>query len=321
MIQRFDIEAQHEIRNSLDELCTLLEQALRLLKRIAGPKAAAQHEDQPNAPSSILTSVTSGSTRSTSALATTLTLKVSGPHLSSKRSTVQLLKWSFRDKKDISAIVGKFADVNDRLLEMIRFWSLASAIGVDLRHLEHLQKDEDAVMLGLHEDASLALALADTGYAPKNFELDECWDGVLQESGPLGDPFAVFQWNGRHILRENCLSLPIEATSIDPQTRNRINSLTQLLHQPKEELFCILRCEGWRVLPHSERITYLYEIPVGRKPEPESLLRLLNNANTTNICPSLDVKFNLAYSLARSIAQLHMVKWASTQTLTKQPIY
>ena len=317
MIQRFDTEAQHEIRNSLDELCTLLEQALRLLKRIAGPKAAVQPKDQPNAPSSTSTSVTLGSTRSTSTPATTLTLQASKPHLSSKRSSVQLLKWSFRDKKDISAVVGKFADVNDRLLEMIRFWSLASAIGVDLRHLEHLQKDEDAVMLGLHEDASLALTLSDTGNAPRNFELDECWDGVLQESGTMGDPFAVFQWNGRHILRENCLSLPIEAASIDPQTRNRINSLTQLLHQPKEELFCILRCEGWRVLPHSERITYLYEIPVGREPEAESLLRLLNNATTTNVCPSLDVKFNLAYSLARSIAQLHMVKWASTQTLTK----
>ena len=314
MIQRFDTEAQHEIRNSLDELCTLLEQALRLLKRIADPKAAAQPKDQPNSLSSSSTSATSGSARSISSQATTLTLKASEPHLSSKRSTIQLLKWSFRDKKDISAIVGKFADVNDRLLEMIRFWSLASAIGVDLRHLEHLQKDEDAVMLGLHEDASLALALSDTGYVPRNFELDKCWDGVLQESGTMGDPFAVFQWNGRHILRENCLSLPIEAASIDPQTRNRINSLTQLLNQPKEELFCILRCEGWRVLPHSERITYLYEIPVGRKPDPESLLRLLNNANTTNVCPSLDVKFNLAYSLARSIAQLHMVKWAGTQT-------
>ena len=321
MIQRFDTEGQHEIRNSLDELCTLLEQALRLLNRIAGPKAAVQPKDQPNAPSSISTSVTSGPARSTSTSATTVTLKASEPHLSGRRSTVQLLKWSFRDKKDINAVVGKFADVNDRLQEMIRFWSLASAIGMDLRHLEHLQKDKNAAMLGLHDDASLALALSDTGHAPGNFELDGSWDPELQGSVTIRDRFAVFQRDGRHILRESCLSLPIEATGIGSQTRKRIDLLTQLLHQPKEELFCILHCKGWRVLPHSARITYLFEIPVGHKPEPGSLLWLLNNANTTNFCPSLDVKFNLAYSLARSISQLHMVKWASSQTLKDYPIY
>ena len=226
--------------------------------------------------------------------------------LKERPSTIQLLKWSFRDKKEVIAAVEQLTERNDRICDMVRFWSLASEIGVDLRHLNHLHSDKDAATLGFQGDVSLALAVSDVNHVSESFELHHDWDTILKDSKTIEDRFAVFNWSGRNILQENCVCLPREEDSIDPQIRSRINSLAELLHQPKEQLFCILDCQGWRFVPQTQRISYLFSIPFNLSPEPKSLLCLLHDLRAQ---PSLEAKFRLAHSLARSIAQLHMVKW------------
>ena len=238
-------------------------------------------------------------------------IQVSKPSLfglKEKPSTVQLLKWSFRDKKEVTAIVEQLTERNDRISDMIRFWSLASEIGVDLRHLNHLHSDKDAVALGLQDDVSLALAVSDANHVSGSFELHHDWDNILKHSRSIEDRFATFNWNERDILQENCVCLPQEEANLDPQMRTRINSLVELLHRPKEQLFCILDCQGWSFAPHTQRISYIFSIPSNMDPEPKSLLRLLHDPRAQ---PSLEAKFTLAYSLARSVAQLHMVKWVN----------
>ena len=227
MIKKFDMGAQEQIHSSLDELCALLERALRLLRRIGGPgtrgSLASPKLNPSSSQKSKIPSLEEASSPSKAAGA-------SGPFPRSSNPTMQLLKWSFRDKKDITAILEQFADVNDRLLEMIRFWSLASEIGVDIRHLHHLRNDEDAVTLGFRDDASLALAVSDTNHITDSFELDPSWNNVLRDSKSVENRFAIFEWGGKIILQENCVFLPHEEEGIDPQTRNRINSLAGLLH-------------------------------------------------------------------------------------------
>ena len=225
-----------------------------------------------------------------------------------KLSTMQLLKWSFREKKEVTAIVEQLTERNDRISDMVRFWSLASEIGVDLRHLNHLHSDKDAMALGLQDDVSLVLAVSDANHVSGSFELHHDWNNILKHSKTVEDRFASFNWNGRDILQENCVCLPREEANLGPQIRTRINSLVELLHRPKEQLFCILDCQGWSFAPHAQRVSYIFNIPSDLSPEPRSLLRLLHDPRAQ---PSLEAKFTLAYSLARSVAQLHMVKWVN----------
>lgn len=89
---------------------------------------------------------------------------------SANRSPLQLLKWSFQDKNELIVTIGHFGEVKDHLLGMVRFFSLASAIGVDLRHLQHLRTDQDARELGLHDDSSLALIVSGVGSINESFD-------------------------------------------------------------------------------------------------------------------------------------------------------
>ncbi|CAF9915118.1 MAG: hypothetical protein ALECFALPRED_009985 [Alectoria fallacina] len=304
LIQQSDADAQGQIHSYLDELCDFLERALRLLTRAAGTNSVSHPAKYQSPSSSNITLVEAQSTLSRSNIPSSL--QSSGPKSSASRSFLQLLRWSLRDKKEMVVIIEHFAKVNDQLIEMVRFLSLASAIGVDLRHLEHLRTDQDAVKLGMHDDASLALTVSNTGRVSENFELEESWSKILEKARAVEDRFAVFNWNGTNMLRENCLYLHGTESQLDPQTQNRVNLLTKLLYQPKEKLFCIPPCHGWSYSPKRKQISYLFKLPSGLGLEPKSLLVLLKDPKAQ---PPLGMKFNIAHNLARSIAQLHMVKW------------
>ena len=283
-----------------------MERALRLLLR-AGPNDSVSRpaRDSNQSPASI-PSVDDESALSERTILSSLQSTES--RKSANRSPLQLLRWSFRDKKELTATIGEFGEVNDQLLEMVRFLSLASAIGVDLHHLEHLQTDHDALKLGWHDDASLALTVSSAQSVTQSFELEETWNKIMEEAKPVEDRFGVFNWNGSNMLRESHVYLHGAEPHVDPQTRNRINLLTKLLFQPKEKLFCIPQCQGWSYSPRRKQISYLFKMPSGLSLGPKSLLLLLKNPKAQ---PSLGMKFHIAHSLARSIAQLHMVKWVS----------
>ena len=283
-----------------------------MLKRVAGTDIIA-HTGKDSVLSSSVTTLV-GVQSVLSSIKPPSPLRLSPSEKSAKKSPLNLLRWSFRDKKEMVAIIGHFAEVNNQLLEMVRFWSLASAIGVDLRHLEHLRTDQDAAKLGLHDDASLALTVASTENIIESFELEDAWSRVLEEARSVEDRFAVFNWNKENMLRESCTYSQEGESNLDPQTRNRINLLAKLLYQPKETLFCIPPCQGWSYCPRRKEISYLFRLPSDLRLEPKSLLLLLKNPQAQ---PPLGTKFQIAHRLARSIAQLHLVQWVST--LGSQP--
>ena len=211
-----------------------------------------------------------------------------------------------RDKKHACSIVQKFSELNTRLLEKIQFLTMASSIGVELQPLRHWEEDPTCIELGFGGDVALKIANTDEHTEVPNHELDLSWSAVLQRPQHSESQFEAIEWDGKHFLLETCVYTSVADHVIDPHVKARVNRLAGLLHQPKERLFGILPCYGWTFLTYQRRIGYLFEIPSELCPAPVSLLSLLGHTQSR---PSLGTKLKLAYSLSRSIAQLHMVRW------------
>lgn len=88
----------------------------------------------------------------------------------------------------------------------------------------------------------------------------------------------------------------------------------QLLHQPKEQLFHILPCVGWKYIQNLSCVSFGFEV----QPKPSggavSLQRLLFHAGHR---PELDDKFRLSLGLLECIVQLHIVQWVSVSILAR----
>lgn len=200
--------------------------------------------------------------------------------------------------------------MNAVILEHIQLVCFGSTFGIDLKHLEHLQSNNNSKMLGFDVNASLRLTMSGVQDNPSNLELPSHWLDFLQQSTLVDEQFAIVNSNGTCCLQESryYTPLPQNLTEVDLRTRGRVNALASLLQQPKEQVFRIPRCIGWSFIPQRSQIAFLFEIPKGSNPQPSTLLKLLDNPD---LKLPLGKKFNLAHGLARCIAQLHMVRWVS----------
>lgn len=221
-----------------------------------------------------------------------------------------VLRWSLRDKKRTEEVLNNFADLNSRIHENIKLWSLATSIGLDIQHLERLQHDQNSIELGFNVDATLQLAAGDSRTIPGTLELSESgWMNSIINSIKVEGNFGIIHWNGVRYLQENRTydeNRHGSSKEIDARTRDRVDGLAKLLKQPKEYVFCIPRCVGWKYIPNSRQISFAFEIPENLTTQPLSLLRLLEGKDFK---PELGDKFQLAFGLARCISQLQMVKW------------
>ena len=52
-----------------------------------------------------------------------------------------------------------------------------------------------------------------------------------------------------------------QVSRLDARTRGGVESLARLLHQPKEQIFRILPCVGWRELPDKNYIAFVFDLP------------------------------------------------------------
>lgn len=227
---------------------------------------------------------------------------------------MMVLRWSLRDKKRAEEVLNNFADLNSRIHENIKLWSLATSIGLDIQHLERLKNNQNSIDLGFNVDATLQIAAGDAQAIHGTVELaEQGWMDAINASKPVEERFGLIRLNGMRFLQENRSydehRHGSSSTEIDPRTRDRVDGLAKLLQHPKERVFCIPRCVGWKYLPNARRIAFAFEIPAALTTEPVSLRRLLDGSDK----PELGDKFQLAFGLARCIAQLQMVKWASSK--------
>lgn len=96
--------------------------------------------------------------------------------------------------------------------------------------------------------------------------------------------------------------------ALEARTKSKIEYLAHLLHQPKEQLFRILPCVGWKYIQEQSCISFVFEVQPKPTGAPVSLQRLLFGMEHR---PELGDKFRLALGLLECIAQLHMVQWVS----------
>lgn len=183
-----------------------------------------------------------------------------------------------------------------------------------------MQNDESSRELGFDIDATLKLTQRDAKNITHSLELtDAGWNDALQPITPSKNQgmFAIVKHNETVYVQENYelyprpesqLSVVAEKpkSKLNASTRNRIEALAKLLHQPKEQVFRILPCIGWKYLAQHHTIVLVFEVQQQPTLAPVSLLELLHNRDNQ---PELGAKYRLALGLARCIAQLHMVGW------------
>jgi hypothetical protein len=300
LFEQFEPDIQKQIQILLGPLKGILQEGCDLLERRYGVGEA----------NAGLVSQTSNLS-----LASTLTPSTHAPlHRSKSPSLPDYFRWSFQDKKRVKAIVDEVGDQNNRVHEKIKLWCLASQLGVNVQHLQRLQQDAISRQLGFDVDATLRLTQWDALNAQTSLELtDPSWNKYLKTITPMANQgkFATFTKDKIAYVQEGH-DYEFEAKSpsdvLDGRTRKKVDDLAKLLHQPKEQVFRIPRCVGWKFMPMQNSIGFVFEMPSTSDAQPISLLRLLSSSD---VKPELGDKFRLALNLARCISQLHMVRWVS----------
>ncbi|KAH8672049.1 hypothetical protein BGZ60DRAFT_504986 [Tricladium varicosporioides] len=323
LFEQFEEDVQEQIRILLQQLKAILFEGFDLLNRrygTTGSTGSSKHHNRTSSAgaSSLLSTSTSNS--SFTLVGSTLSGSSSPQiiHRKSSPSTILLLRWSFRDKKRVETIVESFRDMNGRIHEKVKLWCLASQLGVDLQHLQHLQNDTNSKLLGFDVDATLRLTAWDAESLPGTLEMQpSAWQKILKYEEKLNERFSTSKLTGSTFLVERFAydidSLPSSQASllsgnemIDGRSRTRIDALAKLLHQPKELVFRIPRCVGWKYNPPERTIAFIFDLEKPLSCKPVDLLALLGDSS---IKISLGDKFRLALGLARCISQLHMVHW------------
>ena len=301
LFEQFEPDIQKQIQLLLGPLKSILTEGCDLLERRYGVATD---------PQTALLSQTSSLS-----LASTLTPTSTYPPRSKSPSIPDYFRWSFQDKKRVKTILDELGDQNNRIHEKIKLWCLASQLGVNVQHLQRLQDNDDSRSLGFDVDATLRLTQWDALNAQSSLELTNPeWNSYLQPITPIANQgrFAAFVKDNNTYVHEDH-DYQVEARystdQLDGRTRKKIDDLAKILHQPKELVFRIPRCIGWKFLPSQKSIGFVFEMPSEPGAQPTSLLRLLSNSD---VKPELGDKFRLALNLARCISQLHMVKWVCT---------
>lgn len=301
LFEQFDLDIQRQIELLCVEISSILQEGVTLLKNRYGISREPSGSPVLSLLSGPLLSPTDSAERSGR----------------TSPSLPGLLRWGLRDKKRVQAILQSFKDRNSRLKKKVELWCLASQLGVLPEHLKHLQTDHSSRGLGFDKDASLRLAQWDAERMSNSLELlDESWSSHLQHIERVDHQgmFAMFAKDDVAYIQENhtydttSIQVPTSLCGyeVDSRTKNRIEALAKLLHQPKERVFRVLPCVGWKYLPDQSSIAFVFEVqpkPIGA---PVSLQRLLFK---DDLRPELGDKFRLALGLSKCIAQMHMVQW------------
>ncbi|KAF5667504.1 het-s domain-containing protein [Fusarium denticulatum] len=300
LFEQYGEEVQRTILSVVEELLDTLESAAKLLDRHCGSDQSWFSRE-----SRFMISRSPSPSPSTSIVAPQPGTQVA-ERSSSTVSLGRKLRWSLYDKKSAKDIIDRYADRNNNLYRIVQLNSFASGIGVNLQHLENMQHNQAAKQLGFDETAGLQLlAQAATVGMADDFEISDDFTVGCTDVTRIEDRFVTFNKISNSYLQDTC-EYKVNSNEIDHQTRSRLNGLVALLQQPKGQVFRIPKCIGWRFLPSTREIAFIFESPGAPRTQPQSLLRLFDDPG---IKPSLQDKFNLAHNLATSISQLQMVQW------------
>jgi hypothetical protein len=232
---------------------------------------------------------------------------------SSPTSMLVKVKWALRDKKQAEQLLNDFNDLNVRILDQTKFLLISSTLGRELEYCTLLQENSSARALGFDADARLRIMAVDEESALRIENLE-----IPPSTINFPSPASLSSTSGVSICQVDSENLAFEFKSLtagagnENVVRQRTRQLAALLNQEKNPRFRVLQCRGYTYLASRNQFAFLYNIPEGYEPKPVSLLDELRNRKSK---PSLGDKFRLAFVLASSISQLHMVQWVSSGSL------
>ncbi|KAM7197222.1 hypothetical protein V8F33_005650 [Rhypophila sp. PSN 637] len=320
LFDQFDYDVQSQILVFFEQSTGVLHQALQVLTRLFGnrdsdpPKLLASSSDASSF-SSASTAFTYEYPKAQQPNSPGLWPSLHVDPIPRKPSPLKRLWWSVYDKRRIETILAEFSDLNARNLRKIQLWCLGAELTVDRGgHLLRLESDPNSKALGFDLDARLQISTIEGVSGPvESEELEVQESKVLIGDMPaiqdvLGGRYGISQWDGRPVLVEYRNYAPESPVPVmlDDRTREVIDRLAKVLHQPKETIFRMPNCLGWTSQAEQNRAALFFAIPEGSQPSPISLLDIIVSSPTT---PSLGSRFTLALRLARCISQLQLVKW------------
>jgi len=222
-------------------------------------------------------------------------------------STLAKVRWAFKDKKRAEQLLVNFNDTNVAIFEQTKLLLLSSTLGRELEYCRSLEENGNARALGLDSDARLRIMAVDEESAMQlELEMPSCL--IRRTNQTFGTGVSICMVDSE-VLALEFKTIPV-GTGDQQMVFTRARQLAALLHQAKDPGFRVLKCRGYAHLASENRFAFLYNIPAYYEPKPISLLDELRNRRSK---PSLGDKFRLAVVLASSMAQLHMVQWASTE--------
>jgi len=222
-------------------------------------------------------------------------------------STLTKVRWAFKDKKRAEQLLVNFNDTNVAIFEQTKLLLLSSTLGRELEYCKSLEENGNARALGLDSDARLRIMAVDEESAMQ-LELEMPASSIRRTNQTFGTGVSICTVDSE-VLTLEFKTIPV-GTGDQQMVFTRARQLAALLHQAKDPGFRVLKCRGYAHLASENRFAFLYNIPAYYEPKPISLLDELRNRKSK---PSLGDKFRLAVILASSMAQLHMVQWASTK--------
>jgi hypothetical protein len=214
--------------------------------------------------------------------------------------------WVLVDKKSTEKMVVTFEEWTERFRLLIEsaWWPLPTFSLPS--QLEGLKLDKDTADAGLLPDLELRKLLMDDSASADVAVHLKLALGQLQKRSKAGDSHLDLG-----ILKGNTVAVEYLEYAQDDRTKyikepvlRRIQQLSALLHQQKDERFKVPRCIGYFDDIAPTRIGLVFELSP-HVTTAESLYNLYG-AKTR---PSLDSRLKLAHQLAESLMLLHSVGW------------
>ena len=229
----------------------------------------------------------------------------------------QHISWLFKGRRLLQSTTEDCERLNELLMEVIQLYLLErsptfSNLSVH-PNLAGLKSDKDVMQLGLDDEINILRITSSENQAWESLEVTNVqFDDAAshhRKSGFCNGHKVLVEFKG-FILEEDCNQNRATPQPSKP-TMQRIRQLATILHQNHSARSRLLRCEGLYRHLSSPAYGLILQYPDGRTTPPRSLLDILltPRSRTHGIKPPLEIRMNLALTLAVALFQFHAVKW------------
>ena len=212
--------------------------------------------------------------------------------------------WANRGRKKAEKLLTEFEGWLRRIKDVLEdtWWLLPAFEKVP--NLTSLEKDHDAIKIGIGAAAGLKKLALDTTKAPINLNMN----AVSLTVEYLTTQRGIAHLDDQLLLVE-ALSFEPDNDGFVPQTlARRFEAIANLLYSQNDSELRVLSCKGHRYsTSQSPQFQLLLQIPSGCGPNPTTLFDVLGMK--LRVKPDLAQRFRLCWQLSQCLISMHSVGW------------